>query len=286
LETGRTIIEREDKTLGFSDPRSRTLAVYRVMVLLLVGIWLPVTVAAMPLRMRYPEGLTHGFVNLSTMTGQILAHGELTQWFEGHALASRLTLHFGDGSLYDERERFSQSPVFRLLWYRLVQRGPAFQGQSLDYQFDRSGKFAVRFREDPSKAEQQNAGTTEIPDDVSNGLISVLLKNLRGGQSAIMHVMAFTPEPHVLDLHLTPEAEDRFWVGNTPEKATRFLIEPKVTGLTGILAKVAGKNPSPVRMWIAQGRPPTFVKFEGPLYLNGPIWRMEPSAPRWKQDRP
>jgi hypothetical protein len=96
-----------------SDLRSRTVALLCAVALLLIGIWLPITVAAMPLRMRYPEGLTRGFLNLSTTTGQVLAHGELTQWFEGRTLASRLTFHFDDGSLYDERERFSRHPGLR-----------------------------------------------------------------------------------------------------------------------------------------------------------------------------
>ena len=38
-----------------------------------------------------------------------------------------------------------------------------------------------------------------------------------------------------------------------------------------------------VHIWIAQGKAPTFLKFEGALYLDGPTWCIELSAPRWKE---
>jgi hypothetical protein len=153
----------------------------------------------------------------------------------------------------------------------------------LDYQFDRSGKYKVRYREAPDKDEEQKSGTIEVPDDVSNGMTSVLLKNLPRGASATTHVLAFTPEPHVLELHLRPDGSDQFWVGPHADTATRFLAEPNVTGVTGVVAKLVGKDPPAVHIWIAQGKAPTFLKFEGALYLDGPTWRIEPSAPRWKE---
>jgi hypothetical protein len=30
---------------------------------------------------------------------------------------------------------------------------------------------------------------------------------------------------------------------------------------------------------------PTFVRFDGPLYPDGPIWRVELAAPHWSTDR-
>ena len=258
--------------------------VLRAALLLTVALsFMPAAVGAAPVKMRYPEALTHGFLVLSDTGGHALAHGELTQWFERRAVASRLTFHFDDGSLYDETMQFSQNPVFRVLSYRLVQRGPAFKGESLDYQFDRSGKYKVRYREAPDKDEEQKSGTIEVPDDVSNGMTSVLVKNLPRGASATTHVLAFTPEPHVLELHLRPEGSDQFWVGPHADTATRFLAEPNVTGVTGVIAKMVGKDPPAVHIWIAQGKAPTFLKFEGALYLDGPTWRIEPSAPRWKE---
>ena len=93
--------------------------------------------------MRYLKGPAHGFVELSDLSGTSIAHGELVQWLERHTVVSQLVIRFNDGSVYDELIRFSQNPVFRLLSYKLVQKGPSF-GVSPEIEFDRSGRYRVR----------------------------------------------------------------------------------------------------------------------------------------------
>jgi len=60
-------------------------------------------------------------------------------------------------------------------------------------------------------------------------------------------------------------------------------VTPRVRGVKGVVATIAGKQPAPFRMWIAQGEAPVLVSFEGPLYVDGPTWRIEQSPPRWKK---
>jgi len=243
----------------------------------------PAVAGAEPVRMRYPEGPTHGFLVLSDVaTDKPIARGELIQWIERGAIVSRLVFYFDDGSLYDETVRFSQRPVFKVLSYHLIQKGPSFS-EPCDNEFDSSGRYRARLRSSPDGEEQTDSGVTEIPADVSNGMMSTLLKNLPRGASATVHIMTFRPKPMVLDLELTPEGTDRYWVGKTAQLATRFLVKPKVGGVKGVFATIAGKQPPEVRMWIGQGRAPSLVRFEGPIYYEGPPWRVELSAPRWKE---
>ena len=236
---------------------------------------------AEPIIVRYPEGPAHGFVELSDLSGVTIAHGELVQWLEKRVVVSQLVIRFKDGSLYDELIRFSQNPVFRLLSYKLVQKGPSFT-ESCEIEFDRTGRYRVRSKKASDAKEEQATGTTDIPSDVTNGMTSLLLKNLKPGTSAKTHLIAFTPNPQALELTLTPEGEDKFWIGDAEGTATRFRIEPRVTGVTGTIATVIGKQPPAFHMWIAQGKAPALVRFEGPLYIDGPVWRLELSAPRWK----
>jgi hypothetical protein len=42
-----------------------------------------------------------------------------------------------------------------------------------------------------------------------------------------------------------------------------------------------GKQPPDTHVWILGGDAPTFVKFEGPLYSGGPVWRIELSSPAY-----
>jgi len=235
---------------------------------------------AAPIKVRYSESATQGWVQLTDLTGKVLGHGELTQWPERRAIANRLVIHFDDGSLYDEHVRFSQQGVFRLLSYRLVERGPSFTPSS-DVQFDRSGHYRASQRATPDAQEETAMGTIAIPDDASNGMLSMLLRNLPAGTSATTHLMAFTPKARVLDLHLTPEGRDPFSVGSIAGTAIRFLAEPHVPGVTGVMATIVGKQPPSVRFWTTGGRTPVFVRFEGPLYADGPSWRIVQEVPRW-----
>jgi len=257
--------------------RARSTALLCVSLVAIVGV---TAAGAEPVRMKYPEGPAHGFIVLSE-AGKPIAHGELIQWLERAVVASQLVIRFDDGSLYDEVVRFTQRPVFRVQSYRLVQRGPSF-GEHADIEFDRSGQYRVRRRAKPGEEEQHAAGHVDLPEDVSNGMTSTLLKNLMPHGSATTHVVVFRPKPLVLELRLAPEGIDTFWVGTAAKTATRFRLQPEVRGLTGVVATLVGKQPPPLDMWIARGHAPVLVRFEGPLYTDGPSWRIELSAPRWE----
>jgi hypothetical protein len=235
-----------------------------------------------PVRIRYPEGHSHGFLSLSDLNGTMLAHGELVQWLDRDAVENRLTIRFDDGSLYEEIMRFAQRQTFEILSYHLVQRGPSFT-QTVDAEFDRAGRYRARVRPSPDAAEETDEGYFDVPNDLSNGLTSTLLKNLMPAGAATTHVVTFRPKPLILKLHLVPEGTHAFFVGSAEQKATRFLVQPRVSGMTGILASVAGKQPPAVRMWIARGPAPVLIRAEGPLYADGPAWRIEPSGPRWSR---
>jgi hypothetical protein len=45
--------------------------------------------------------------------------------------------------------------------------------------------------------------------------------------------------------------------------------------VTGVVASVIGKTPPDLRYWLALGDVPAFVRFEGAMFLNGPVWRVE-----------
>jgi hypothetical protein len=248
----------------------------------LTALLLPRTAPAAPVTMRYPEGPAHGFLTLSdVVSGKPIAAGELIQWIEHGAISSRLVIRFDDGSLYDELVRFTQRPAFRVQSYHLVEKGPSF-AEPTEVKFDRAGKYeaVVHPKGKPAK---HAAGTTDIPDDVGNGLTSVFVKNLEQGASATAHLMTFQPDPIVLDVEFTPEGSDPYWVGGAQSTATRFLIKPTVPGVKGVLATVVGKQPPEVRMWIAPPPAPGLVRFEGALYVDGPVWRVDLATPRWKK---
>ena len=251
---------------------------HRVGVACIVTILLAIYNAAAgePVRVRFSEGASHGFLVLRNYQGDVLAHGEYVQEPRGTRIENRLTFRFKDGSLWDETVTFTQLKVFRLMSYRLVQRGPSFPEPS-EVTFERdNSRYHARIGD-----QEAVDGKVDLPDDLHNGMTSTLLKNLARNTGATGHLLVFTPKPQLLDTELRAEGEDRYFVGTTASSATRFLLKIDLRGVKGVVASKLGKEPPDVRYWISTGVAPAFVKFEGPMFLKGPHWRIELSAPRW-----
>ena len=65
---------------------------------------------------------------------------------------------------------------------------------------------------------------------------------------------------------------------------SRYLAKAELGGALGVVASVAGKQPPALHYWMAGDPIPTFVRFDGPFYADGPIWRVELAAPHWTDD--
>jgi hypothetical protein len=255
--------------------------VRRLSRLLLVA-WLlgPAAAAADPVRVRLPEGNARGFLVLQTLEGEPIAHGELGQKPSGGAIESVLTLRFKDGSVREETTVYSQRQVFRVEAYRLVQRGPSFP--TMEVAFDRkSGRYTARVQEKKDGKEESASGPMEMPADLYNGLALLLLKNLPSPAGVSVRLAVFLPKPRLIRMELGPEGEERVLAGGETRKATRYLVKLEVGGLTGLLASLVGKDPPDLRYWLVDGPVPAFARFQGAMFLNGPVWRLEFAPVEW-----
>lgn len=233
-----------------------------------------------PIRVRFVEGMAHGFLELHDASGALLASGDLYQVPRGDLVESRMILLFRDSSRMEETTRFSQHGVFRLESYRLVQRGPAF-ASDVDESLDRAtGSYRVVARDRDGGRERQWQGTIAMPDDIANGLVTTLAKNLGSRDTAVVHLVAFTPKPRVIELQLSPSSAQRVVNVERSESVTVYDVKPKIGGLIGVIAKVAGKVPPDSHIWVVNDQVPAFVRFEGPMYI-GPVWRLDLTSPHW-----
>jgi hypothetical protein len=228
-------------------------------------------VFAEPVTVRFTEGIAHAFPVLRSVGGEKLAQGELIQIPRGDRVENRLTFRFRDGSIYDERVVFSQRDMFTLVSYQIVQKGPSFP-ETIEAKVDRdSGRYEIRYKGDEDAAEEVLKGKIELPDDVYNGLLGTLMKNLPAGTAATVQIIAFTPKPRFVKMLLTPTGDDTVMMGETAVPATRFLVKPQL----GLFASLLVADLPDVKVWILGGEAPAFLKFEGPLFFMGPIWRID-----------
>lgn len=106
--------------------RSLWAVAFGVLLLLRQG-----SLCADPLPVRYTEGVTHGFLDLRTLQGDLVGVGELSQVVRGDRVSLRVVYRFKDKSVQDESTVFSQRGTFRLLSDHLVQKGPTFSQPSM-----------------------------------------------------------------------------------------------------------------------------------------------------------
>jgi hypothetical protein len=238
----------------------------------------PLAAATVPV--RFAEGVTHGFLVLSGVDGVTLAHGDLLQVVRGGGeIDKRMVFHFKDGSVFDENVTFTQREVYTLKSYRLSERGPAFEGDR-EISMTANGAYRVKLKDHKGGAEKTLEGTLELPADVYNGLILTVVKNLPKGGGETVHFVAFTPEPKLIGLALTPTGEVKVPVGDITASATHYLMKPQLGMWLKFFAKILGRMPPDLHAWVANGEVPAFVGFEGTLGTQGQVWRIETVSPR------
>jgi hypothetical protein len=260
----------------FENIRAKPLAI----MLTCAALLQPATVPAAPVAVRHTEGLVHGFLLLSTMEGNRLAHGDLIQVSRGDRVTNHLVFRFKDGSVRDETAVFSQRGIFRLLSYHLLQKGPTFQ-YPMEVSIDSSsGQVTVRYTDDGK--EKVATDRLQLPPDLANGMIFTLLKNVRpDGPPTTMSMVAATPKPRLVKLAISPKGQEPFSVGGSQRTAMHYVLKVEIGGVAGAIAPLLGKQPSDIHVWVLGGDAPAFVKSEGPLYFGGPNWRIELTSPVW-----
>jgi hypothetical protein len=245
-------------------------------MLIVLTPWSPLEAA--PIEVRLVEGTAHGLLLVRSVSGEILGHGDFLQAAHSDRVESRLVLRFKDGSLHDETIAFSQQRVFTLLNYRLVQRGPSFP-ETLEAVLDRkTASYTVHSAR--GRKQEASSGSIELPPDVYNGMVPMLLKNLVSAARETVHIVAFTPKPRLIQLALVPVGSQRVEAGNATWQATRYALKPKLGATLRVFATLLGRAPADQECVILTEDVPAFTRCDGPLYLKGPVWRIETTSAR------
>ena len=229
---------------------------------------------------EFPEGSVHAFLQLSEASGKVIAGGDLVEMIRGDQVTLRVIFRFKDGSLDDERTVYTQRGHFRLLSDRHIQRGPSFT-HAVDVAVEMSTGM-VTTRTGAAGHEMETKEHMDLPTDLANGMVLMMLKNLAAKSGArTVSYLAATPKPRLVHLVLTPGAETGFVVGGVRHEAVQYTVKPEIGGLAGVLAPVMGMQPKITAVWMSGGEVPAFARLEGPTFLGGPEWKLEMAKPSW-----
>jgi hypothetical protein len=111
-------------------------------------------------------------------------------------------------------------------------------------------------------------------------MILTVVKDLPKGAGEIIHFVAFTPEPKLIELELAPAGEQRITVGELTKTARHYVMKPRLGMWLTFFATILGRVPPDLHAWILTDEVPAFVGFEGVLTATGPVWRIELLSPR------
>lgn len=247
---------------------------------LLLCALLPLAHSA-PVPVRFTRGTIHGLLDMRSEDGHVLASGDMVQTVHGTQVTAHLTFRFKDGSTDEETTVFSQRGNFQLISDHHIQKGPSFP-QPIDLLIDcRTGKVTVRSTGKDGK-EDIKTSQMHLPSDLANGLISVIAENLRpDAPPTRVPMLVATPTLRLVTMAISPQGEAPFSVAGAPGKAIHYEIKIELGGLAGIVAPMIGKQPPNIQLWVFSGLAPTFVREQGQIYADSPIYTIELASPTW-----
>jgi hypothetical protein len=237
-------------------------------------------VAAEQIPVRHVEGVTFGFLVLRDLEGHDLAYGDLQQVVKpAHEdyVVAELKFRFKDGSSYEEITKYTQNGKFRLLSDQTTEKGPSFKKQIETWIDAKSGK--ITYRELEKGKEKTTTKQISLPDDVANGILFILLKNVNPSVGGTVSFVAVSEKPRVVKWNIVPGPERTIKAGLLEFKAQHYIVKTKIEGVAGKVAPLVGKQPPDIHVWLVKSEAPTFLEFEGPLSEDGPVWRIELAAP-------
>lgn len=257
-----------------------------VFVALILAILQTGTASADQVPVHYPEGTSHGHFIVRSLNGKEIGKGDLTETLDGHRVSARLTLSFNNGSLYDETTHFTQDGVFRLLDYRLLQKGPSFKG-TLEMAIDAvNGVVTVRCdggQEDSCKGRVWTKHL-QIPPDLANGIVPFLVRNISPKADKVqVSMIVATPKPRLVHVSISPTALQTFPFRGSKLEATRYALTVDPGGMLGPLVKIAGRQPPPSFVWMLHDKVPSFLMAQQ-AFIDGPVCRIELASPTASPD--
>jgi len=260
-------------------PGAQRLRFGSLLTLLLCAWHMSVRAERVPV--RYAQGTIHGFLQLRSEDGHVLASGDMVQVAHGDLVTAHTLFTFKDGSVDDETTVFSQRGSFRLITDHHMQKGPFFP-HPIDVLIDtKSRQVTVRSTGKDDK-EEVKTDHLDLPADLANGMVALIIANIRPGVAqTTVPLLVTTPKPRLIKLLISSQGEEPFSIAGSSRKAIHYEIKIEIGGIEGMVAPLVGKAPPNIELWIIAGQAPTFVREQGPIYPEGPVMTIELASPVW-----
>jgi hypothetical protein len=239
------------------------------------------TAKADPVPVRSVAGTIRGFLEMRSEDGQVVASGDSFQVVRGNRVTSRTVFHFKDGSIDDETTVFSPRHTFQLISDHRIQKGPSFPHPTDVLINAQTGEVTVHSTGKDGK-EEVKTDHLNLPPDLANGLVPVVLQNLpTTAPVTTVSMVVVTPKPRLVKLVISNVGDDKCFVAGSSRKANRYDIKINLGGVAGVVAPIIGKAPPDIQIWTIGSDATTFARERGPLYPEGPMMTIQLASPTW-----
>ena len=260
--------------------RSRPTFLHAFLTVLLVCAIMP-RLHADPTPVRKFQGTYHGFLELLSPDGQVVAFGDSTQVVHGDEITAETLFTFKDGSIDDETTVYTQHRTFQLISDHHVQKGPFFPHPTEVFVDARTGQVSTRTTDKNGK-EVFRTDHLQLPADLANGMVPLIIENMApGAAQKTVSLVVSTPKALLVQLVISKLGDDKYSLVGTTRKATHYEIKIILGGVIGVVAPLIGKTPPNIEIWAVTGSAPTFVREQGPMYSDGPVMTIELISPTW-----
>ncbi len=234
-----------------------------------------------PTAVRKFQGTYHGFLELRSPDGQVVAYGDSTQVVHGAEITAETLFTFKDGSIDDETTVYTQHHTFQLISDHHVQKGPFFPHPTEVFIDARTGQVSTRTTDKNGK-EVFRTDHLQLPADLANGMVPLVIENLApGAAQKTVSLVVSTPKAMLVQLVISKIGDDSYSLVGTNRKATHYELKIVLGGIAGVVAPLIGKAPPNIEIWAVTGAAPTFVREQGPIYAEGPVMTIELISPTW-----
>jgi len=234
-----------------------------------------------PTPVRKFQGTYHGFLELLSPDGQVVAFGDSTQVVHGDEITAETLFTFKDGSIDDETTVYTQHRTFQLISDHHVQKGPFFPHPTEVFVDARTGQVSTRTTGKDGK-EVFRTDHLQLPADLANGMVPLTIENMApGATQKTVSLVVSTPKALLVQLVISKIGDDKYSLVGTTRKATHYEIKIILGGVVGVVAPLIGKAPPNIEIWAITGQAPTFVREQGPIYADGPVMTIQLISPDW-----
>ncbi len=139
----------------------------------------------------------------------------------------------------------------------------------------------VTYHEEKEGRDELKTEAMDLPADLSNGMVPMVLQNFpRGTEEIKVGYIVTAPKPRLVKFAIHRDGQGTYKAGTT-RTATQYRIHIEIGGIAGAVAPVIGKEPPDLNAWVTSGEAPTFLKMRGILFLGGPEWTLQLMSPQW-----